>query len=120
GSRGSFARGTGLEMVERTRTMALTATLYHLESDLSDVDRGVYEKLDLRVARPPSESMRFMLTRSIAYALLSEEGLVFSTALPTADEPAIWKHDPGGRIALWVEIGLPSAERLHKASKGAE
>ena len=39
--------------------MALTATLYHLQVTLSDVDRGVYEALDLRVAQHPSETMRF-------------------------------------------------------------
>jgi len=99
--------------------MALTATLYHLEIDLSDVDRGVYEKLDLRVARHPSENMRFMLTRVMAFALLYEEGLAFSKGLSTTDEPAIWRHDSMGSVNLWVEVGVPSAERLHRASKAA-
>jgi len=35
--------------------MALTATMYHLEVALSDVDRGVYEAVDLRLARHPSD-----------------------------------------------------------------
>ena len=48
--------------------MALSATVYHLQIELSDVDRGVYEALDLRVARHPSESMPYLLTRVIAYA----------------------------------------------------
>jgi uncharacterized protein YaeQ len=37
--------------------MALTATIYNLTIDLADIDRGVYEKLDVRVARQPSETI---------------------------------------------------------------
>jgi uncharacterized protein YaeQ len=33
--------------------MALTATIYTLETELADVDRGIYEKLTLRLARQP-------------------------------------------------------------------
>ena len=40
--------------------MALTATMHHFQITLSDVDRGVYEALDLRVARHPSETMRYL------------------------------------------------------------
>src|SRR5262245_34975777 len=100
--------------------MALGATVYHLQVQLSDVDRGVYEALDLRVARHPSESMRFLCTRTLAYCLCFEEGLTFSKGLSTADEPAVWRHHPDGRIALWIDVGTPGAERLHKASKASE
>ena len=58
--------------------MAITATMHHIEIALSDVDRGVYESLDLRVAQHPSESMRYMLTRTLAYCLSYEEGIAFS------------------------------------------
>jgi len=50
--------------------VALQATIYRLQIELSDVDRGVYESLDLRLARHPSESMPYLLTRALAYALL--------------------------------------------------
>ena len=99
--------------------MALTSTLYHFEIDVSDVDRGVYEKLDLRIARHPSESTHYLLTRALAYCLFYEEGIAFSRGLSTTDEPAIWVKDPGGRVTLWLDIGSPSAERIHKASKAA-
>jgi uncharacterized protein YaeQ len=99
--------------------MALGATLYHFQIDLSDVDRGVYQALDLRVARHPSETMRYLLARVLAYCLCYEEGIAFSKGLSTAEEPAVWSHDPGGALRLWIEIGTPSAERLHKASKAA-
>jgi uncharacterized protein YaeQ len=63
--------------------------------------------------------MRFMLTRVIAFALSYEEGLAFSKGLSSTDEPAIWRHDATGTLDLWIEVGVPSAERLHKASKAA-
>ena len=36
------------------------------EVDLADADRGVYESLALRVARHPSESEEYLLTRILA------------------------------------------------------
>jgi uncharacterized protein YaeQ len=99
--------------------MALGATVYHLQIDLSDVDRGVYEALDLRVARHPSETMRYLLTRVIAYCLSYEEGIAFTKGLSNAEEPALWIKDLQGNLRAWIEIGTPSAERLHKASKAS-
>lgn len=99
--------------------MASGATIYHLQIDLSDVDRGVYEVLDLRLARHPSETMRFLLTRVIAYCLCYEEGIAFSKGLSTADEPALWVKDLQGNLRVWIEVGSPSPERLHKASKAS-
>jgi uncharacterized protein YaeQ len=99
--------------------MALSATVYHFQIELSDVDRSVYESLDLRVARHPSESTAYLLTRVIAYALLFEEGIAFSKGLSTTEEPALWVKDLQGNLRVWVEVGSPSAERLHKASKAS-
>jgi uncharacterized protein YaeQ len=99
--------------------VALQATVYHLRIELSDVDRGVYESLDLRVARHPSESMAYLLTRVIAYALLYEEGIAFGKGLSTTEEPALWIKDLQGTVRAWIEVGTPSADRLHKASKAA-
>jgi uncharacterized protein YaeQ len=100
--------------------MALTATIYHLHVALSDVDRGVYEALDLRLARHPSESMRYLLTRTLAYCLSYEEGIAFSKeGIASTEEPPIFVRDPTGLLLAWIEIGAPSAPRLHKASKAA-
>jgi uncharacterized protein YaeQ len=97
--------------------MALTATMYHLRIDLSDVDRGVYEVLDLRVARHPSETLRYMLLRTFAYCLCYSESVAFSKGLFVTDEPAVWAREPDGRVSLWCDVGHPTIERLHKASK---
>jgi uncharacterized protein YaeQ len=100
--------------------MALTATVHHVQVTLSDVDRGVYEKLDLRLARHPSESARYLITRLLAYCLSYEEGIAFSKGgLSSTDEPPIAVHDPTGILMAWIDIGAPSAERLHKAAKAA-
>lgn len=100
--------------------MALTATIHRFEIALSDVDRGVYESLDLRVAQHPSETRSFMLTRVFAYALSYEDGIAFSKGgLSSTDEPPVAIHDPTGLLLAWIDVGAPSAERLHKASKAA-
>ena len=100
--------------------MAQGSTTYHLRISLSDVDRNVYEALDLRLARHPSETMRYLLTRTIAYCLSYEEGIAFSKGgLSDTDEPPITVRDLTGLLKVWIEIGSPSAERLHKAAKAA-
>jgi uncharacterized protein YaeQ len=100
--------------------MALTATVYHLIITLSDVERGVYEKLDLRMARHPSESGRYFWQRALAYCLSYEEGIAFSKGgLSDADEPPISIRDATGILLAWIDVGAPSAERIHRASKAA-
>jgi uncharacterized protein YaeQ len=100
--------------------MAQTATIHHFEITLSDVDRSVYEALDLRVARHPSESARYLVTRVLAYCLSHEDGIAFSKGgLSSAEEPPIAVRDPTGVLVAWIDVGSPSAERLHKASKAA-
>jgi len=97
--------------------MALSATLYRFNIDLSDVDRGVYEQFEVRAAQHPSETLPYLLTRLIAYCLCYEEGIAFSRGLSVADEPAVWVKDLQGNTQAWIEVGTPSPERLHKAAK---
>ena len=100
--------------------MAQTATLYQFDIQLSDVDRGCYETLDLRVARHPSESAEYMVTRVLAYCLEYTEGIAFTDGVSASDEPAVLVRDLTGRIVTWIEVGLPSAERLHRGARLAE
>lgn len=100
--------------------MAQGATIYTFAVELADVDRGVYERLDLRVARHPSEAAEFLVARVLAYCLEYTEGIAFSQGIAAGDEPALWARDATGRVTLWVEVGLPDAERLHRGSKLAE
>ncbi len=99
--------------------MALTATIHNFDIQLSDVDRGVYETLALRVARHPSETEEYLLTRVIAYCLEYAEGIAFSKGLAEPDEPPLAIRDLTGALKVWIDIGAPDAARLHKASKAA-
>jgi uncharacterized protein YaeQ len=98
--------------------MALTATIYRVSVELAHIDRGVYETLDLRLARHPSESLDYMATRLLAYCLEYTEGIAFTDGgISATDEPAVVVRDLTGRTIAWIEIGLPSAERLHRGHK---
>ena len=97
--------------------MALTATIYNFDIDLSDSDRGVYETVALRVAQHPSESDEYLIARILAYLLEYAEGIVFSRGVSEPEEPAIAVRDLTGKIVTWIEIGTPDSARLHKAAK---
>ena len=93
--------------------------MYVFDVRLADADRGVYESLTLRLARHPSESAEFLVTRLLAYCLEYTEGIAFSKGLSEPDEPAISVRDLTGAIQVWIEVGLPDAARVHKAAKAA-
>jgi uncharacterized protein YaeQ len=98
--------------------MPQQATLYNFDVELADSDRGVYESLALRLARHPSESEEYLVTRLIAYLLEFRQGIAFSSGgVSDPHEPAILVRDDTGAIDTWIEVGAPSAQRLHKASK---
>jgi uncharacterized protein YaeQ len=99
--------------------VALPSTIYSFEIELADVDRGVYESLALKVARHPSETEEYLITRVLAYCLELTEGLTFSRGLAEPNEPALSVRDLTGALLAWIEVGVPDAERLHKASKAA-
>jgi len=99
--------------------VALGATIYHFTIRLSDVDRGVYETLELKVAKHPSESDEYLVTRVLAYCLEHAEGIAFSRGLSSPDEPPIAVRDLTGVLKAWIEVGSPDAARLHKAGKAA-
>lgn len=99
--------------------MSLTATIYNIQIDLADSDRGVYESLDLRVARHPSESEEYLVTRVLAYCLEYREGIAFTKGVSDPDEPALTVRDLTGALEVWIEIGTPDGPRLHKASKAS-
>jgi uncharacterized protein YaeQ len=97
--------------------MALGATIYVFKIDLADSDRGVYQPLELRVARHPSETEDHLLTRVIAYCLEYTEGIAFSNGLFDADQPTIAIRDLTGSLKVWIDVGAPDAARLHRAAK---
>lgn len=100
--------------------MAVGAVIHTLSVQLADIDRGVYDDFSLRVARHPSETDAFMVTRVLAYCLEFEEGIAFSEGISSTDEPAVLVRDLTGRLIAWIEVGAPDAERLHYGSKLAD
>lgn len=100
--------------------MALGATMFRFALDVSDIDRGQYVQEELVVARHPSENDASMISRVLAWALHYEPGTVLGRGLAFPDEAAVAVPDGRGGIALWVEVGMPTAERLHRAAKLAD
>lgn len=99
--------------------MALTSTVYTFDITVSNVDRGVYETLALRVPMHPSESPEYFTARIIAYCLEYAEGIAFSRGVSDPDDPTISVRDLTGALQCWIEIGAPDAARLHKAAKAS-
>jgi uncharacterized protein YaeQ len=95
--------------------MALKATIYKAELQISDMDRHYYGDHSLTIARHPSETDERMMIRILAFALNAHEQLSFGRGLSTEDEPDLWQKDLTGAIDLWIDVGLPDDKRILKA-----
>ena len=84
--------------------MALSATIYVFAIDLADSDRGIYTSLELRVARHPSETAEYLLTRVLAYCLEGNTGIDFKVQNNTVRH---WYHAP------WLHYGANGREWHH-------
>lgn len=94
--------------------------LYTFKIELSDIDRNVYETLNFKIAQHPSETAPYLLSRVLAFCLSYQPHLEFTPGgLADPDSPALRALGPRGDIELWIEIGNPSARKLHRASKAA-
>ena len=105
--------------------MALKATIFKANVQLSDIDRGVYGDYPLIIARHPSETDERMLIRLLAFALNVPEdndrgALEFAKDMWDADEPALWLKDLTGQIiGHWIEVGQPDERRLMRTTARA-
>ena len=100
--------------------MALTATIYKADIQISDMDRHYYAKHNLTVAQHPSETDRRMMLRLLAFTLHADEQLQFTKGLSTDDEPDLWKKSLSDEIELWIELGTPDEKRIKKACGQAQ
>lgn len=100
--------------------MALKPTIYKLRISLSDLNRNYYDTLNLTLAQHPSETLERMMVRALAFCINAQEHLVFTKGLSEIDEPDIWVRTLDDRIALWIEVGEPSVERVKKAGQKAK
>ena len=100
--------------------MALPSTIYRASVQLSDLDRQVYEQLQTTIAKHPSETEERLIARLLAYALCYEEELCFTKGVGSGDEPDLWSKGADGRVRLWIEVGLPDADKLAKSCRHVE
>lgn len=100
--------------------MALKATIYKADLQIADMDRHYYASHQLTIAQHPSETIERVMVRVLAFARCVDEAqdtqpLSFTKDLFEADEPALWQKDLTGQLLQWVEVGLPSEDKLKKA-----
>ena len=95
--------------------MAVKATIFKAELQVSDMDRHYYATHALTLAQHPSETEERLMVRLLAFALNASEDLVFGRGISTDDEPDLWRRDLTGVIELWIEIGQPDESRIRKA-----
>jgi uncharacterized protein YaeQ len=100
--------------------MALKPTIYKARIALSDLDRNLYESLNLTIALHPSETLERMVARILAYCLNAQDNLIFCKGLNDADEADLWARNLNDAIELWIDVGEPAAERIKKASRLAK
>jgi uncharacterized protein YaeQ len=96
--------------------VAIKPTIFKLHISLSDVNRNYYDSLNLTIAQHPSETLQRMMARVLAYCINAQEQLVFSRGISATEEPDIWAHTLDGNLALWIDVGEPTVERIKKAS----
>ena len=57
------------------------------------------------------------MVRVLAFCINAQEQLVFTKGLCATDEPDIWARTLDDQIALWIDVGEPSADRIKKAAR---
>lgn len=100
--------------------MALKATVYKAQIQVSDMDRDHYATHALTLARHPSETEDRLLLRVLAFALHADAALEFGRGLSTDDEPDLWLKDATGSIEHWIDLGLPDERWLRRAAGRAQ
>jgi len=100
--------------------MALNATIYKADLQISDMDRHYYQAHSLVLARHPSETLERLMARLLVFSCFASEELEFTRDLSEADVPALWARDLTGQITLWIEMGQPDERRILKACGRAD
>lgn len=101
-------------------TMALKATIYKANIQLSDMDRNYYDNLQLTIAQHPSETDVRMMVRILAFILNANENLQFGKGVSDEDEAALWQINYSEEIELWIELGQVDSKRIKKACNRAK
>ena len=100
--------------------MALSATIFKVNLQISDMDRNYYAEHLLTLARHPSETDQRMMVRLLAFALHADEQLSFTKGLCADEEADLWQISLSNEIELWIDVGLPDERRVRKACNRAQ
>ncbi len=100
--------------------MALKATIYKAELQITDLDRRYFHNHTITVAKHPSETDERMMVRIAAFILNAADNLEFGKGLSTDDEPALWSKSLTNDIQLWIDVGTPDIDRIRKACHQSE
>ena len=100
--------------------MATKPSIHKFTIALSDLDRDIYDALNLTVARHPSETIERMMVRVLAFCYNASENLIFCKGLSDSDEADLWEKNLNGSLDLWIDVGEPAFERIKKASRIAK
>jgi uncharacterized protein YaeQ len=95
--------------------VALKATVFKAQVQISDLDRHYYETHALTLARHPSETDDRMMVRLLAFCLFADPRLSFTKGLSADEEPDLWQHALSGEIERWIELGQPEERRIRRA-----
>ncbi len=96
--------------------MAQAPVLYDFEVALAHVDRALEEKLSVRTARHPSETLDRVWLRVLAFCFFQEERLAFGKGLSDPDAPDLETRDLTGDLTLWVRAGKAEPSTVHKVA----
>lgn len=95
--------------------MALKATIFKANLQISDLNRNYYHQHQLILARHPSENNHRMMLRLLAFCMYADESLYFTKGVSSADEPDLWRKNLANEIELWIDLGCPEESRIRKA-----
>ena len=95
--------------------MALKASIFKVNLDISDMDRHYYQSHTLTIARHPSETDLRMMVRLLAFALNAHDELALTKGLSNQDEPDLWNKSLSDEIELWIDLGQPDEKRIRQA-----
>ncbi len=94
--------------------MAQAPVLYDFEVALAHVDRALDEKLSVRTARHPSETLDRVWLRVLAFCFFHQERLAFGKGLSDPDSPDLEARDLTGDLTLWVRAGKAEPSTVYK------
>ncbi len=95
--------------------MAAGSTIFKIDLQVADMDRGYYDNHALTIAQHPSETVERMMLRVYVFASRAHERLEFGGGVSTSDEPDLWRKSLSGEIEEWIEVGQPDTRRVRRA-----